>query len=105
SKECIRSGMRMVAPAIAYYEALRELERLSAIAQIARLRAFCQAVPDRYLSMTDADLDLAALHWAQARNAGTPTSSADALDGDVILAAQALNMAVPTTDVIVATTN
>jgi len=94
-----------VAPAISYYEALRELERLHATGQIARLRAFCHTVPNRYLSLTDEDLELAAKLWGRARNAGTPTARADALDGDVILAAQALSLRVPAQDLVVATTN
>jgi hypothetical protein len=104
-KECIAAENRVVAPAIAYYEVLRELERLGAASQIERLRTFCHAVPDRYLSLTDADLDLAAQLWARARNAGTPTASADALDADVILAAQTIGMGLPDSDIIVATTN
>jgi len=104
-KDCLQAGNRIVAPAMSYYETLRELERLAAAAQISRLRAFCGAVPDRYLSITDADINTAAILWAQARNAGTPTSSADALDGDVILAAQALNMGVSASEFVVATTN
>lgn len=102
---CISAGNRIVVPAISYYEALRELERLNAGAQIARLRAFCHAVPDRYISLTDTHLDLAAKLWAQARNSGTPTASVDALDGDVLLAAQALTIGVPHQQVVVATTN
>lgn len=104
-RDCIAAGNRVVAPAISYYEALRELERLNATGQIARLRAFCHAVPDRYLSITDADLDLAATLWGEVRNAGAPTASVDALDGDVILAAQALSLGVPIPDLVVATTN
>ena len=104
-KECIRAGHLVVAPAICYYEALRELERLNASSQIARLRGFCSAVPGRFLSVTDADLDRAARLWARARNAGTPTASADSLDCDVILAAQALALNIPVSDFILATTN
>lgn len=104
-KACVRAGNRVVAPAIAYYEALRELERLNAVSQIARLRAFCHAVPGRYLPLTDADLDRAAVFWARARNAGRPTAAMEALDGDVILAAQALGMGVPVSDLVIATTN
>src|SRR5438552_2542431 len=99
-KNCIAAGNRVVAPAIAYYEVLRELERLGAASQIERLRTFCHAAPDRYLSLTDADLDLAARLWAQARNAGTPTATPEALDGDVILAAQTLRMGLPLSDII-----
>jgi predicted nucleic acid-binding protein len=104
-RDCVAAGNRVVAPAISYYEALRELERLNATRQIARLRAFCRADPDRYLPVTDAHLEYAAKLWAQARQAGTPTASVDALDGDAILAAQALSLGVPTTDLIVAATN
>ena len=104
-EDCIRAGNRIVVPGVCYYEALRELERLNATAQIARLRKFCHVRPDRYLSITDADLDLAAKLWAQARNAGMPTASAAALDADVILCAQALNLGLPTSDFLVATTN
>lgn len=104
-KDCIQAGHHVVAPAINYYEALRELERLNATSQISRLRAFCHAVPDRYLPLTNAHLDLAAILWGRARNAGTPTASAEALDGDVILAAQALSLGVPLSDLVIATTN
>jgi hypothetical protein len=104
-KDCIAAVNRVLAPAIAYYEALRELERLGATGQIGRLRAFCHAVPDRYLPLTNADLDLAAKLWAQARNAGTPTAGVEALDGDVILAAQALGLGVSASQLVIATTN
>lgn len=104
-KGCVQAGNQVVVPAISFYEVLRELERLNATAQIARLRAFCQAVPDRYLSLSDAQIDLAAKLWAQARNAGTPTAGVDALDGDVILAAQALSLGLPNSEFVVATTN
>jgi predicted nucleic acid-binding protein len=104
-RDCVAAGHRVVAPAISYYEALRELERLKATAQIARLRAFCYAESDRYLSLADSHLELAAKLWADARNAGLPTAGADALDGDVILAAQALSLGAPVGDLVVATTN
>lgn len=104
-QDCVRAGNRVLAPAITYYETLRELERLGASSQVGRLRAFCYAVPGRYLPLTDADINLAARLWARARNAGTPTASPEALDGDVILAAQMLGLGIPTSDFILATTN
>lgn len=104
-RDCVDAGNRIVVPAISYYESIRELERLDARTQLSRLRAFCRAVPGRYLSLTDADLDLAARLWGRARNTGRPTASVDALDGDVILAAQAQSLGVPLRQLVVATTN
>lgn len=43
--------------------------------------------------------------WAQARSAGAPTADPKELDCDVLLAAQTLTMGVPTSDLIIATTN
>jgi hypothetical protein len=45
----------------------------------------------------------AAAFWAQARQQGQPTAGDKALDGDVILAAQATTLEV--TDMVIATTN
>lgn len=104
-EDCLRAGNRIVVPGVCYYEVLRELERLNATAQIARLRSFCRAQPDRYLSITDADLDIAAKLWAQARNTGLPTASAASLDADVILCSQVLNMGLSLSGFVVATTN
>jgi hypothetical protein len=103
--ECLACGNTVLAPAISYYEALRELERLGAATQMARMRGFCRADPNRYLSLTDADLELAAKLWADIRNSGLPTASNDALDGDVLLAAQTLRLGVPLDDLVVATSN
>ena len=47
------------------------------------------AEPDRYLHLATADWRMAALLWARVRNAGRTTASPDALDGDVLIAAQA----------------
>jgi hypothetical protein len=49
---------------------------------------------------------LAAQFWARARNQGIPTAGADALDCDIILAAQAAQLAAESSDqVVIATTN
>jgi hypothetical protein len=92
-------------PAIAYYEVCRELERLNNATGIARLDAFCSTVPGRYLILTDEALRLGCKLWAQARRLGMPTADPRELDGDVLLAAQALTLGVATSDLIVATTN
>jgi hypothetical protein len=47
----------------------------------------------------------AAQFWAQLRQIGLPTAPVDALDGDVILAAQASLLRALGVDAIIATTN
>ena len=59
----------------------------------------------RYLPITTDVMLLTAALWAQARQQGIPTADVKALDGDVILAAQALSLGLPATDIVVATTN
>lgn len=104
-RACLVAGNPILSPAIAYYEVLREMERIQATTQIRRIQQFCAAAPRRFLSITDAHLEVAAHLWATARNAGYPTASPDALDVDVILAAQALSLNLSTTDYVIATTN
>ena len=81
------------------------MERLKAASQIRRIRNFCFATPERFLSINDAHSKGAALLWAQARNQGTPTASAQSLDADVILAAQVQSLGLAPDQVVVATTN
>jgi predicted nucleic acid-binding protein len=97
-------GDAVLVPAIIYYELGRELLRARKALGLARLDAFVQIDPNRYLALTDEALRLAAELWAKARQQGRPTSSALDLDIDVILAAQALALGVGT-EVIVVTTN
>ncbi|HVW11848.1 MAG TPA: PIN domain-containing protein [Bryobacteraceae bacterium] len=91
-KHCLRAGARVVVPAIVYHEIRRELLRANKAIGIARLDAFVNAAPDRYVPLTDDALRFAAELWAQSRRAGRPTADAMALDIDVLLAAQALRM-------------
>lgn len=51
------TGNSVCVPAIIYYETLRELERLNASAQIARLKAFCFAHPYRFLPLETIHLE------------------------------------------------
>ncbi len=67
---------------------------------MARLDAFGQTL--EYLPLTTVAMRRAAELWAEARRRGTPTADPHALDGDVILAAQALTLGI---EVVVATTN
>ena len=104
-RQCLMAGHEIYVPAIAYYETLRELERLQADAQIERLKLFCFVETNRFLTLQTTHLEMAARLWAQARQSGQPTADALALDGDVILAAQAQSLGLPRERYIVATTN
>ncbi|MEO8659723.1 MAG: hypothetical protein ABI693_14720 [Bryobacteraceae bacterium] len=101
-KECLRAGARVLVPAIVYYEIKRELLRANKAIGLARLDAFVNVTPDRYVPLTDDALRFAAELWAQSRRAGRPTADATALDIDVLLAAQALRIGGAP---IIATTN
>jgi predicted nucleic acid-binding protein len=95
-------GYKVVLPEIADYELRRELLRLNNLARIQRLDRFKQRL--EYLPLTTDVMLQAAELWAKTRQTGKPTADPHALDGDVILAAQA--MSIETTDqIIIATTN
>ena len=51
---CLRQEAHILVPAIAYYEVCRELERMRNTTGLARVEAFCSAVPGRYLPLSDA---------------------------------------------------
>lgn len=94
----------VVVPEIADYEVRRELIRARRAAGIARLDALIARVHDiEYLALTTPAMRQAATFWAEARRQGRPTAADPALDGDVILAAQAATL--DRTGVVVATTN
>jgi predicted nucleic acid-binding protein len=88
-------------PEIADYEVRRELLRANKVRGLARLDALADLL--EYLPLTTAAMRQAAVLWAQARQQGRPTADDKALDGDVILAAQAITLG--TTEVVIATTN
>lgn len=94
-------GAMVMVPEIADYEVRRELLRARRTAGIARLDALITQV--EYLAITTSAMRQAATFWAEARQQGRPTAADPALDGDVILAAQAATLG--RVDVIVATTN
>jgi predicted nucleic acid-binding protein len=98
------SGHLLHVPAIADYEIRRELVRANLMRSLGRLDQFNAEVRGRFLSLTDEDLRLAAQLWAQARNPGTPTGDPKELDGDVLIAAQALRLGAAGS-VVVATAN
>lgn len=104
-KSCLQAGNEIIVPSLAYYEAMRELKRLDATSQIARITRFCQVVPNRLISVDDSHLEMAATLWSQARKLGKPTASPESLDGDVILVAQVLSRNLLNSQFVVATTN
>lgn len=92
-------GDRIAVAEICDYEARRELLRKRATRQIANLDRFISV--NTYVPLdTDTMRDAAAL-WAKLRTGGQPTAPNEALDGDVILGAQAVRQGTHT----VATTN
>jgi hypothetical protein len=101
----ITQGVQCLVPEIADYEVRRELIRMGNTAAVGRLDAFNAAHPARYLPLTTVAIRQAAQLWADVRRRGFPTADAKELDGDVIVAAQAMTCSFPISDVIVATTN
>jgi len=94
-------GVHILVPEIADYEVRRELLRAGKMKGLQRLDDLIEIVG--YLPLTTAVMRDAAELWAQVRQSGLPTADRHALDGDVILAAQARS--IPADDVVVATTN
>jgi predicted nucleic acid-binding protein len=93
----------IVVPEIAHYELRRELLRIDQQGSIERLDRLIDAC--RYAPITTPVILRAAQLWAETRRRGRPTADDRALDGDVILAATALEMMDGGDDVVVATTN
>ncbi len=96
-------GDIVMLPEIADYEVRRELIRVGKTAGIERLDQLKSQIP--YRPLTTEVMLLAAQLWAKARNRGKPTADRNALDGDVILAAQAILEVNAGNEVVIATTN
>ncbi len=103
----VRQNALIVVPEIADYEVRRELIRAGKTRGLRHLDAFINLAS--YEPLTTAAMRQAAQLWAQARQSGHATAAANALDGDVILCAQALQIAARPRhagdDLVVATTN
>jgi predicted nucleic acid-binding protein len=102
-KDLAMAGVRVFVPEIADYEVRRELIHLQATAGLWRLNQV-KATLDYAPITTDVMLRAAEL-WAMARSDGLPTAGPEALDGDCILAAQAILSVNPNDTVTVATDN
>jgi predicted nucleic acid-binding protein len=82
------AGVRVYVPEIADYEVRRELIRAGKTAGLRRLDQVKTTLD--YATITTDVMIRAAELWAQARNRGLAPTPPEALDGDVILAAQAV---------------
>ncbi|HEX6819118.1 MAG TPA: hypothetical protein VF120_12140 [Ktedonobacterales bacterium] len=91
-------------PEITDYEVRRELLRAGSLTGVARLDQ--QKITAGFLPITTEAMLKAAEFWAQARQQEQPTAADAALDGDVVLAAQAVVLAAQEVDrVVLATAN
>lgn len=101
----LAAGDQIFIPEIADYEVRRELLRAKKRLGLARLDELAYEL--KYLPLKTPMMREASILWANARNAGFPTAHDAALDGDVILAAQARSIQpeAGSENVVVATTN
>ena len=83
----LAAGEEVFVAEIADYEARRELLRAGKGNSVRRLDALIPTLT--YLPLSTQMMRRAAELWALARNQGLPTAPPEALDADVILAAQA----------------
>jgi predicted nucleic acid-binding protein len=90
-------------PEIADYELRRELLRARKQKSIERLNQINQ--PPQSIPITTGVMRKAAELWAWVRNQGQATTSKDSLDGDVVLAAQAIFQLDKFDEVAIVTTN
>ncbi len=99
----LQQGVAVYIPEIADYEVRRELIRGGKTRGLARLNELKTTL--RYLPLSTEVMLRAADYWAFARQQGTPTATDAALDGDVILAAQADGLRRYGVESLIATTN
>jgi predicted nucleic acid-binding protein len=96
-------GYDVVLPEIIDYEIRRELLRANKVSGIKKLNRLKAEII--YLPITTEVMLKAAESWAEVRKKGKPTADSLALDGDVILAAQAILVTNSGYEVTVATNN
>ncbi len=101
----LEQKVEIIIPEITDYELRRELLRGKKLKGLKRLDELKEILT--YLPIDTATMLKAAEFWSQARQMGNPTASDKALDGDMILAAQAFAFLMQNgnNQVIVATTN
>src|SRR5690606_37610468 len=102
-KDILQTEIVIGIPEIANYEIRRELIRVNKTTSLSSLNALKTVL--RYFPITTPVMLKAAEFWAKGRNQGTPTAHPEALDCDVIIAAQADVLENAGYDVTVVTTN
>ncbi len=102
-KNLLSQDAEVIIPEITDYEVRRELLRARKFNGIKRLDSLKSTL--KYLPIDTATMLKAAEFWSEARQMGRPTADNKALDGDMILAAQAALLKDADNQVIVATTN
>ena len=102
-RNLLSQDIEVIIPEITDYEVRRELLRARKLNGIKRLDSLKNTLT--YLPIDTETMLKAAEFWSQARQMGKPTANNDALDGDVILAAQAALLQNADNQVVVATTN
>ena len=88
ARNLLTAGVRVFVPEICDYEERRKLIHAGSTAGLARLDRL--KIGFDYAPITTDVMLRAAELWTAARRAGLPTAPPDALDGDVILAAQVI---------------
>jgi predicted nucleic acid-binding protein len=88
ARNLLAAGVRVFVPEICDYEERRKLIHAGSTSGLARLDRL--KIGFDYAPITTDVMLKAAELWAAARRAGLPTAPSDALDGDVILAAQVI---------------
>jgi len=109
-KKALVKRIRIIIPAVADYELRRELIRNGSTDSITKLDliesgGYTDFPGIIYLPLSDAAIKRAAEMWADARNKGYSTAQDKALDGDVLVAAQALDHAASSSRFTIATGN
>ncbi len=99
----LANGVRVIIPEIADYEIRRELLRAGKVRGLARLDQLQEVL--EYVPITTIAMRQAAAFWAHVRQQGQPTAADAALDGDAILAAQAVTLDAGGDTVTIATAN
>jgi predicted nucleic acid-binding protein len=87
-RQSIEQRHELIVPEVADYEVRRELLRAGLLRSVVALDALKARFT--YAPITTSAMLLAAQLWADARRRGQPTADPKELDGDVILAAQAI---------------